>query len=447
MAALDKIFELLDVTPELTDSPDAIVLERLRGEIRFEDVSFRYRTEEGTKLALDDVSLAVPAGQTVALVGATGAGKSTFAKLVARFYDPTDGRVLVDGHDLRDVAARSLRSQMGIVPQEAFLFSGTIGDNIGFGRPDARGGRHRGRRPRGRRVGFHRGAAAGPRHRGRRARRAALRRPAPARRLRPRADRRPADPRARRGHLERRPAHRGAHRGRACGGCWPGARRSSSPTACRPSARPGGSSSSTRAGSSSRAATTSSSQPTARMRRSTPTGRRRRRRERVRPAGGHGRRRRGDGRGDRRGVRWISLVRARPAGCRRRPPRSSSGCRGCSATTTSGTTSPSARASSSATSASCPPTRTFAPVGDPRLAHFRQLFVARAHWGSGLATRLHAAAIDEARARGFASMRLFTPGGQARARRFYEREGWSLARPPAFDERIGLEIAEYRRAL
>ena len=136
-AALDKIFELLDVTPELTDKPDAQVLERIRGEIRFEDVSFRYRTEEGVKLALDDVSLVVPPGQTVALVGATGAGKSTFAKLVARFYDPTEGRVLVDGHDLRDVAARSLRSQMGIVPQEAFLFSGTIGDNIGFGRPGA----------------------------------------------------------------------------------------------------------------------------------------------------------------------------------------------------------------------------------------------------------------------------------------------------------------------
>jgi ABC-type multidrug transport system fused ATPase/permease subunit len=83
------------------------------------------------------VSLLVPPGQTVALVGATGAGKSTFAKLVARFYDPTDGRVLVDGHDLRDVAAHSLRSQMGIVPQEAFLFSGTIADNIAFGRPDA----------------------------------------------------------------------------------------------------------------------------------------------------------------------------------------------------------------------------------------------------------------------------------------------------------------------
>jgi ABC-type multidrug transport system fused ATPase/permease subunit len=137
MAALDKIFELLDVTPELTDAPDAIALPRIRGEIRFEDVSFRYRTEEGTKLALDDVSLTVPPGQTVALVGATGAGKSTFAKLVARFYDPTDGRVLVDGRDLREVAARSLRSQMGIVPQEAFLFSGTIADNIGFGRPGA----------------------------------------------------------------------------------------------------------------------------------------------------------------------------------------------------------------------------------------------------------------------------------------------------------------------
>jgi ATP-binding cassette subfamily B protein len=137
MAALDKIFELLDEAPELTDRPNAIELPRLRGEISFEDVSFRYRTGDTTKLALDDVSLTVPPGQTVALVGATGAGKSTFAKLVARFYDPTDGRVLVDGHDLRDVAARSLRSQMGIVPQEAFLFSGTIADNIGFGRPDA----------------------------------------------------------------------------------------------------------------------------------------------------------------------------------------------------------------------------------------------------------------------------------------------------------------------
>jgi ATP-binding cassette subfamily B protein len=92
---------------------------------------------EGPVLALDHVDLDIPAGQTVALVGATGAGKSTFAKLVARFYDPTDGRVLVDGHDLRDVSLRSLRSQMGVVPQEGFLFSGTVRDNIAFGRPDA----------------------------------------------------------------------------------------------------------------------------------------------------------------------------------------------------------------------------------------------------------------------------------------------------------------------
>jgi GNAT superfamily N-acetyltransferase len=89
----------------------------------------------------------------------------------------------------------------------------------------------------------------------------------------------------------------------------------------------------------------------------------------------------------------------------------------------------------------------WARADEPGLVHFRQLFVTPAHWGTGLATRLHAAAVDEARARGFTAMRLFTPGGQERARRFYEREGWSLARPPAFDERIGFEIAEYRRAL
>jgi ABC-type multidrug transport system fused ATPase/permease subunit len=138
MAALDKIFELLDEDPTLADAPDAVDLPTpLRGEIAFEDVSFTYRTEDGVKNALSDVDLVVPPGQTVALVGATGAGKSTFAKLVARFYDPTSGRITVDGVDLREVRARSLRSQMGIVPQEAFLFSGTIGENIAFGRADA----------------------------------------------------------------------------------------------------------------------------------------------------------------------------------------------------------------------------------------------------------------------------------------------------------------------
>jgi ABC-type multidrug transport system fused ATPase/permease subunit len=133
MAALDKIFELLDEEPELRDAPGAVALGKIRGDIAFEDVTFSY----GSGDALTDINLHVPPGQTVALVGATGAGKSTFAKLVARFYDPTEGRVLVDGHDLRDVAVHSLRSQMGVVPQEAFLFSGTIADNIAFGRPGA----------------------------------------------------------------------------------------------------------------------------------------------------------------------------------------------------------------------------------------------------------------------------------------------------------------------
>ena len=136
MAALDKIFELLDEEPDLGDRPGAVELPRVRGEIEFDDVTFSYGTDPDA-LAMHDVSLRVPPGQTVALVGATGAGKSTLAKLVARFYDPDSGRVLIDDHDLRDVTERSLRSQLGIVPQESFLFSGSIRDNIAFGRPGA----------------------------------------------------------------------------------------------------------------------------------------------------------------------------------------------------------------------------------------------------------------------------------------------------------------------
>jgi ATP-binding cassette subfamily B protein len=147
MAALEKIFGLLDEHPDLEDRPDATPLGRIAGEIAFQDVTFAYprrrgapsNTDDGqaVELALDHVDLHVPPGQTLALVGATGAGKSTIAKLVARFYDPTSGRVLVDGRDLRDVTSASLRSQMGIVPQEAFLFSGTVAENIAFGRPGA----------------------------------------------------------------------------------------------------------------------------------------------------------------------------------------------------------------------------------------------------------------------------------------------------------------------
>ena len=136
MAALAKIFELLDEAPDLEDRPGATELPPVRGEIRFDGVTFAYQGR-GVDPALADVDLVIPPGQTVALVGSTGAGKSTFAKLVARFHDPTRGRVLVDGHDLLDVTQGSLRKQLGIVPQEAFLFSGTLADNIAFGRPGA----------------------------------------------------------------------------------------------------------------------------------------------------------------------------------------------------------------------------------------------------------------------------------------------------------------------
>ena len=135
IAALDKIIGVLDERPEVVDAPGAIELPRIAGHVSFEDVRFGY----GPQLpeVLHGLDLDVPAGTTVALVGHTGAGKSTIAKLLARFYDPTEGRITIDGHDLRDVSQRSLRRQLGIVPQEGFLFGGTVAENISFGRPDA----------------------------------------------------------------------------------------------------------------------------------------------------------------------------------------------------------------------------------------------------------------------------------------------------------------------
>jgi ABC-type multidrug transport system fused ATPase/permease subunit len=140
MAALDKIFDLLDTSPDMVDAAGAIDPGEIRGEISMEGVSFSYSDQERPpedSWALRDVDLHVPPGQTLALVGATGAGKSTFAKLVARFYDPQQGTVSVDGHDLRTVRQRALRAQLGIVPQEGFLFSGSVRENIAFGRPGA----------------------------------------------------------------------------------------------------------------------------------------------------------------------------------------------------------------------------------------------------------------------------------------------------------------------
>ena len=133
-AALDKIVDVLDLEPEITDRPDALELPRVEGNVAFEDVRFGYG--DGPEV-LHGLTLDVPAGTTVALVGHTGAGKSTIAKLLARFYDPREGRITIDGHDLREVTQASLRHQLGIVPQEGFLFAGTVRENIAFGRPDA----------------------------------------------------------------------------------------------------------------------------------------------------------------------------------------------------------------------------------------------------------------------------------------------------------------------
>jgi ATP-binding cassette subfamily B protein len=139
MAALDKIFDLLETAPDMVDSPGAIDPGTIRGEIEMKGVWFSYAEDASgdDAWALRDVDLHVPPGQTLALVGATGAGKSTFAKLVARFYDPQQGTVSVDGHDLRSVRQGALRRQLGIVPQEGFLFSGSVRENIAFGRPEA----------------------------------------------------------------------------------------------------------------------------------------------------------------------------------------------------------------------------------------------------------------------------------------------------------------------
>ena len=135
MAGGERVFSLLDTKPEIEDAPEACDLPTLRGEIIFEQVSFHYADDPS--LVLEQIDLAITAGETVALVGRTGAGKSTLVKLVSRFHDPTHGRVLIDGYDLRLITQQSLRSQMGIVLQDPFLFSGSVADNIRFGRLEA----------------------------------------------------------------------------------------------------------------------------------------------------------------------------------------------------------------------------------------------------------------------------------------------------------------------
>jgi ATP-binding cassette subfamily B protein len=130
-----RVFELLDTPIELADAPDAVALPPLSGKVELKDVIFRYAGAE--KEILRGVSFKVEPGSLVAIVGTTGSGKSTIINLVPRFYDVTSGEVLIDGHDVRKVTTSSLRSQIGVVLQDALLFSGTVRDNIAYGKPDA----------------------------------------------------------------------------------------------------------------------------------------------------------------------------------------------------------------------------------------------------------------------------------------------------------------------
>ena len=133
-AAVRKLSELLATAPSVVEADNASELPLIDGAIELRDVTFGY---DPATVVLRDVNLSLAAGESIAVVGPTGAGKSTIAKLITRFYDPWDGQILIDGHDLRDVAIESLRSQLGVVPQEPFLFAGSVRDNLIFGRPNA----------------------------------------------------------------------------------------------------------------------------------------------------------------------------------------------------------------------------------------------------------------------------------------------------------------------
>ena len=247
MAALDKIFDLLetrarhDRRPGRDRSRRAARGDRARGRLLLLRATTRSQPRpagERVEWALDEVDLQVPPGQTVALVGATGAGKSTFAKLVARFYDPQRGRVLIDGHDLRGCAQQALRGQLGIVPQEGFLFSGTVRENIAFGRPEASSRRSRRRRRPSAQTEFIAALPEGIETEVGERGRPALGRPAPAGRLRAGAAGRAADPDPRRGDLERRRPHREGDRARPGAAARRAHRDRDRPPASRRSAAP-----------------------------------------------------------------------------------------------------------------------------------------------------------------------------------------------------------------
>jgi ATP-binding cassette, subfamily B, multidrug efflux pump len=135
MASGDRILHLINAPVEVHDAPDATILPPIKGEVEFDNLSFHYSDDPAP--VLQDINLHVQPGETVAFVGKTGAGKTTIIKLLARFHDPVSGQLLIDGHNIKDVTQESLRSQMGIVLQDPFLFSGTVRENIRFGRLNA----------------------------------------------------------------------------------------------------------------------------------------------------------------------------------------------------------------------------------------------------------------------------------------------------------------------
>lgn len=136
ITAAERIFDIIDTEAEIADQEGAKELPELNGEVEFKKVSFAY-SDEPDRLILSDVNFLIKPGETIALVGPTGAGKTTIVNLISRFYEATEGRILIDGHEIKDVTLNSLRSQMGIMTQDNFLFSGTIRDNIRYGRLDA----------------------------------------------------------------------------------------------------------------------------------------------------------------------------------------------------------------------------------------------------------------------------------------------------------------------
>ncbi|HHT85420.1 MAG TPA: ABC transporter ATP-binding protein [Firmicutes bacterium] len=135
LAAAPRLFELLDTEPEIRDCPSPVELEEIKGHIVFENVDFSFPGDD--RKTLENINLEILPGETVAIVGGTGSGKSTLVNLIPRFLDPTAGRITIDGHDLREISLKSLRSNIGLVLQENFLFSATVRENISLGKPDA----------------------------------------------------------------------------------------------------------------------------------------------------------------------------------------------------------------------------------------------------------------------------------------------------------------------